>query len=843
MHQDAFNLVAEGVLWVDEAGRVQYCNDAAAALLGYSRNGLLASSYFEVNPHFSILGWKKYWSRLSKHSFERLDTEFVNRDGKLFSIRGRAGFDIYAFEPELCVLVFESAEKGKREADLLASTERDANMGNWEVNLTTNQVYISTLVRKWLSLSNERQVYSTAEFTDLLKKRIAGDIYEEGRKAYKALKQTVDYCDFRTCLISDFGDEHPTLTEYILRAQSVENELEIFKVYGTICPAKQGSSIQNKLANGVDFTRVALDHQPNAVFVISYTDRKIVYANDRAVELTHYTKRELMAMAASQLVPPSNTRETAALYIKVRESKYVELETTMVCKDAAVLPVLARTYYFERDGEEFMIIISEDISDRTAYVGDRQLYATTLDALSEWVIWINANEKVVLLNEAARRKLSRKTSQDLVGLSISSLMPDLEIPSLAEIRQEKIDGRRRNAIDYVYTNASSEDRTLQVRFRQVAAGAQYFLCLICRDVTQQYTNKRKLQETKRRVDELTKQLQSENETLREQIEKVNTGGSIITVSKKYRKILGQIAQVADTDATVLVTGETGTGKELLAQSLHRFSSRGGKPLVSVNCAALPENLIESELFGHERGSFTGAFAQKKGKFELAHTSTIFLDEIGELPLDLQSKLLRVLQEGEIQRIGSTEVIHVDVRVVAATNRDLERMINQGTFREDLFYRLNVFPIHNLPLRERTEDIPVLVKHFAKVYSDRMGRNITHIKPQDLELLAAYDFPGNVRELINLVERAVITSKSSTLNLSDSLSALRRSSRGTDDGSFRNERIISFEAMQKQYIIEALRRTGGKVTGPGGAAEILDLNGRTLMSKMNKLGIDRNKFTG
>jgi len=210
---------------------------------------------------------------------------------------------------------------------------------------------------------------------------------------------------------------------------------------------------------------------------------------------------------------------------------------------------------------------------------------------------------------------------------------------------------------------------------------------------------------------------------------------------------------------------------------------------------------------------------------------------------MQSKLLRALQEGEIQRIGSPDIIKVDVRVVAATNRDLERMIREGSFREDLFYRLNVFPIHNLPLRERPEDIPVLVKHFTKIYAQKMGRPVSQINQKDLEKLVAYDFPGNVRELINLVERAVITSRDSTLNLGASLRALRRTDRGDGKLSLSpNDRLVSFEEMQRQYIMEALRRTKGKVTGAGGAAELLDVNGRTLMSKMVKLGIDRGEFT-
>ncbi len=843
MHQDAFDLVTEGVLWVDGSGRIQYGNESAAALLGYSRNALLRASYFEINPHFSILGWKKFWSRLEENIQERLDTEFVNRDGKLFSIKGRAGFDIYSVDPELCVVVFQATEAGKRDADLLEAVQRDGNIGSWEVNLTTGRVYISLQIRRWMGLPLDREFYPASEYLEIIQQQTVTDLFASARLAYKQLRKSANSVEFTLQLKTLATDKHTAPTTYVIRAQSVENELEVYKVYGTLSPEAGSSSSPVHRPIQEDLLQTALDRQLDAVYIISYADRKIAYANDHAMEVTGYSKRELMGVPASELIDPEESDFMAGIYDLLRERKYVERSMLGSRQSGAKESVTARFYYYQRDEEEYMIIISRDSSKETAYSENLQLYVTTLDALNEWVIWLNPASEVVLLNDAARRKLRRKTSRDLEGLHIQELMPDLEIPPLSEIRQEQIDGRFRTATDYIYTNTSGDDRTLQVRFAQVAAGSRFFLCLICRDVTVQYTNKRRLQKTKRRVDELTKQLQSENETLREQIEQVNTSGPIITVSRKYQQILAQIAQVADTDATVLVTGETGTGKELLAQSIHKFSTRSRKPLVSVNCAALPENLIESELFGHERGSFTGAFAQKKGKFELADAGTIFLDEIGELPLDMQSKLLRVLQEGEIQRIGSVESINVDVRIVAATNRDLEHMINQGTFREDLFYRLNVFPIHNLPLRERTEDIPVLVKHFAKVYSDRMGRNITHINPKDLKQLIEYEFPGNVRELINLVERAVITSQGDTLNLNASLRVLRRSERNDENYSFRGERIVPFEVMQKQYIIEALKRSGGKVTGPGGAAELLDLNGRTLMSKMNKLGIDRNKFTG
>lgn len=840
MHQDAFDLVSEGALWVMKDGSIQYANEEAATLLGYSRNALLRVNYFEINPHFSRMGWMRFWNRLQGNANERLDTEFVNRDGKLMPVRGRVGFDIYSIDPELCLVIFQATEAGKRDEDLLRVVQEDGSIAGWEINLTTNRVFVTPPIRDWVGLPADRAFYPCEELLSLFRQRIVGAPYENVRQAYKKLRQSAGET------VVDLELENANTgqaSRYRIRARSLENELETYKIFGTIQPLDESGLPDPSPELSETLTQVALNNQTDAVYIVGYENRRVRYVNDRAVEMMGYTRSEIVGMHDKKLTIRAERDLLDSLYDELRTRKYTEVAATARRKDGSTFQVNAHAHYCRQDGKEYLIMISRE-ANRVDLVGDTtSLYSTTLDALNEWVIWLDSGNRVVMVNEAARRKLRRKTSLELEGRPIGDLMPDLPVPALSDIRQEQLDGRYRAAIDYVWANTSGDDRTLQVRFAQVAADNQFYLCLICRDVTLQYLNKRKLQKTKRRVDELTRQLQSENETLRQQVEQINTNGPIITVSNKYQQILAQIAQVADTDATVLVTGETGTGKELLAQSIHTFSRRSRKPLVSVNCAALPENLIESELFGHERGAFTGAFAQKKGKFELADDGTIFLDEIGELPLDMQAKLLRVLQEGEIQRIGSTQSISVDVRVVAATNRDLEKMIHKGTFREDLFYRLNVFPIHNPPLRERPEDIPVLVNHFTKQYADRMGRNITHIHQKDIDRLVAYDFPGNVRELINLVERAVITTRGDTLNLSASLQALRRGDRTDEGRSFRGERIISFEAMQKQYIIEALKRTNGKVTGPGGAAELLQLNGRTLMSKMNKFGIDRNKFTG
>jgi transcriptional regulator with GAF, ATPase, and Fis domain len=306
---------------------------------------------------------------------------------------------------------------------------------------------------------------------------------------------------------------------------------------------------------------------------------------------------------------------------------------------------------------------------------------------------------------------------------------------------------------------------------------------------------------------------------------------IIGNSPALEAVLEQVERVATTGSTVLIQGETGTGKELIAQAIHNISSRCGRPFVRLNCAAIPLDLLESELFGHERGAFTGAIAQKIGRFELADKGTLFLDEIGDIPPALQPKLLRVLQEQEFERLGSTRTHKVDVRLVAATHRDLTEMVNQGEFRSDLYYRLNVFPVLLPPLRERRDDIPALVTHFVEILGRRMGREIEHIPPETMSALSSYQWPGNIRELQNLIERAVILSNHGVLpNPLPTTEIEQRAAVSLGGTTLRDS--------ERTLILRTLETVGWIIGGPKGAAAKLGLKRTTLIHKMQKLGIAR-----
>jgi PAS domain S-box-containing protein len=357
------------------------------------------------------------------------------------------------------------------------------------------------------------------------------------------------------------------------------------------------------------------------------------------------------------------------------------------------------------------------------------------------------------------------------------------------------------------------------------------------DVTEQRQAQAALETAFEEIKRLKDRLQDENMALREEIDQAFMFEEIVGTSAALKAVLSHVTKVAPTDSTVLISGETGTGKELIARAIHKHSRRADRAFVSLNCAATPPSLIASELFGHEKGAFTGAIQQRRGRFELAHSGTIFLDEIGEIPMDTQIVLLRVLQERQIERVGGSRAIPVDVRVVAATNRDLAAAVADGSFRSDLFYRLNVFPIDVPPLRKRREDIPILVEYFVKRFAEKMAKRIRRIETRTLELCERYPWPGNIRELQNIVERSVILCGSDTFSIDEawlSQAQLRPEAVGALPSALQDQ--------EKELIEAALAKSRGKVAGPRGAAATLGIPASTLESKIKQLGIEKGRFS-
>jgi len=358
------------------------------------------------------------------------------------------------------------------------------------------------------------------------------------------------------------------------------------------------------------------------------------------------------------------------------------------------------------------------------------------------------------------------------------------------------------------------------------------------DVTEQRQAQAALEQAFDEIKRLKDRLQDENLALREELDQASMFEEIVGASAALKTVLSHVSKVAPTDSTVLISGETGTGKELIARAIHKHSRRAERAFVSLNCAATPPSLIASELFGHEKGAFTGAVQQRRGRFELAHSGTIFLDEIGEIPLDTQVVLLRVLQERQIERVGGSRAIPVDVRVIAASNRDLPAAIAAGSFRSDLFYRLNVFPIHVPALRQRPDDIPILVEYFVKRFAENMAKRIRRIDKSTLELCERYSWPGNIRELQNIVERSVILCNGDTFSIDEAW--LAGQSPLLRDGS--SPLPDTLQDKEKEMIEAALAKTKGRVAGPRGAAATLGIPPSTLESKIKQLKIVKSRFT-
>lgn len=439
---------------------------------------------------------------------------------------------------------------------------------------------------------------------------------------------------------------------------------------------------------------------------------------------------------------------------------------------------------------------------------------------------LDDNGKIFDVNHQACLTLGY-TCEELLKMSISEV--DIE----AEDKQHKIQYWKSLApgqyITFEGMHRRKDESTfpVEIRLGRLDLGEKEFYLALCRNISKRKQRETELLKAFEKIKELKEELEKENNYLRGEIELRYLHHKIIGESDAIKRVLGQAEKVAETNTCVLILGETGTGKELLAHAIHNMSDRKRHPMIKVNCASLPATLIESELFGREKGAFTGAVSKQIGRFEAAHGTTIFLDEIGDLPMELQPKLLRVLQEGEFERLGSTKTISVDTRVIAATNRNLTEMARKQIFRQDLYYRLNVFPITLPPLRERQEDIPLIVWAMVDKFSKSMGKPVKRILKKDMILLTQNPWPGNVRELKNVIERAMIMSTGPTLQFGF-----------LADMETPTETNLSLKEIEKKHILKVLHHTNWRVSGKNGAAEMLVLKPTTLEAKMKRMGIKR-----
>ncbi|MCF8360842.1 MAG: sigma 54-interacting transcriptional regulator [Prolixibacteraceae bacterium] len=580
-------------------------------------------------------------------------------------------------------------------------------------------------------------------------------------------------------------------------------------------------------------------NQSNEPFFWIDKEGTVQHVNPAAMKLSGFEYDEIVGTKIYDLHPDENEQIWKERWEKLKKEKRIVFEKKQPKEDGTFIDIEVAQNYVEFEGHAYTVSL---VKEKTKEYAIRNKLIESERRLSTLMANLPGMAYRCLLDKNWTMEFISKGCEKLTGY-----LPDELMNNHILSYQDLIHKEDRLAVWELVNNGVEQHKPFQIKYRiKTATGEEKWVWEqgsavrnendeivalegFITDITENKKAEQELIEKEKIVRELKDKLQEETVYLQEEIKLTNNFEEIITKSPKFRKVLTNIQRVSSTDSTVLIQGETGTGKELIARAIHNTSNRSDRVLIKVNCAALAPELIESELFGHEKGAFTGAYNKKAGRFELANKGTIFLDEIGELPLNLQVKLLRVLQEGEFDRLGGTKTIKTDVRVIAATNRNLEKAVEKGDFREDLFYRLNVFPVFIPPLRERKEDIPLLVHFFVKRYASKTGRQIKETSEKVLKSLSEYHWPGNVRELENIIERAVVLCTGKRLIYGDWI---------PENKIGGGLKLQTLKENERNHILKALETTNWRISGEKGAAKLLDMKRTTLESRMNKLGINR-----
>ncbi len=579
---------------------------------------------------------------------------------------------------------------------------------------------------------------------------------------------------------------------------------------------------------GDDLFRQVVEHAADALYLVA-PGGDILDVNQASCEMLGYRRQELLELSILEIIDGMTPERFTEILQLIGPGTPWTGEYLHIRKDGSRVPVEVRVGAFMSDERKLRVAFARDITQRQeaerALRQSEERFAGIFRSAMDAIIIMDSDGRVDLFNEAAEN-IFRCPASDAIGQPLDRFLSPEFRAAIAESLHAFASGEEThrylwNEDGLMAIRATKEEFPVEATFSRFTVSGEPLYTIILRDVDEKAKSEARIS-----------RLEQETSYLREEIDSERPFGEFVGNSAAILSVFKAAETVAGTESTVLITGETGTGKELVARAIHNASARTEKPLVKVNCAALPHGLIESELFGHEKGAFTGATTRRLGRFELADAGTIFLDEIGDMPADVQVKLLRVLQAGEFERVGGTRTIKVNVRVVAATNRNLQQAVEDGEFRADLFYRLHVFPIHVPALRDRPEDIPLLVRYFIAKFAARSGKTVETIPKSAMNYLLAYEWPGNVRELENLVERAVILTQGTELEFGD---WLQRSVAGPDAGQ-----DLALDEVQKNHILRVLKLAGGKVSGEGGAAELLGLKPTTLESRMKKLGIQRTR---
>ncbi len=628
------------------------------------------------------------------------------------------------------------------------------------------------------------------------------------------------------------------------------------------------------LPDSSELFRVLFEQAADTLFICDREGR-FVDANAQACRELGYRKGELLQLSLRHIDDAFMTRPEEIWFWKnLPRDQAFSMEVVHKRKDGSQFPVELRFSIIEPpEGGPLMLALGRNLSERRsaekALRKSEERFRNLFDQAADALFIIDLDGRYIDINRQACLELGY-SREEFLRMSVRDIDDDFRTRPKEKWFWETFPKNEAVSFEVAHKRKDGTKFPVEVKLSLIEASSKEkpHLLSLCRNITErkqaeaeiirhrkhleemvrdrtaalesanaaliEENSERKrtekaLQKAIEEINALKELVEAENLYLKKEIKLQHGHEEIVGRSRALRKVLSQVELVADTDSTVLIMGETGTGKELIARAIHNMSRRKKQAMVKVNCAALPPTLIESELFGHEKGAFTGAVAKQVGRFETADGSTLFLDEISETSLALQAKLLRVLQEGQFERIGSSKTQSVSVRIIAATNRDLHKSVEEGLFREDLYYRLNVFPIHVPPLRDRREDLPLLVETFAAEFSQTMGKNIEQVSRKSIQDMMQYSWPGNIRELKNVIERSLILCESKTLTVQLPKGA---------DGQPSTNRDESLEQVERQHIRSVLDATGWRIRGAGGAAERLGLKPTTLESKMKKLGLRR-----
>ena len=720
----------------------------------------------------------------------------------------------------------------------LTEAQRLTHTGSWAFDIASDRyVHVSEECLRVFGLDSQE----ASPTREVIFRRIHPDDSEAVKRGFeRSVHEKVNTSnEFRIVL-----PDGAVKTVHVTRHPVLNSAGDVVKLFGIAVDITERKQAEEALRESETRFRTFVDHAGDALFVRDLEQGTIVDVNRQACESLGYTRQELIGTMAVAFHLDADRAELESVAKRAAAGETVVDTHWHQRKDGSTFPVEAHTSLLSYGGRRFLLNVARDISDRV-----RAEEKLRQDEMELRQIVDAVPQHIFVLEPDGRFRYANRRDLEYSGLTLEDVLAPGHLANI--VHPDDLERLLRESEQVIAQGTPWESEA-----RLLGKDGQYRWFLIrlnpLRDeqghIIRWYGTRTDIEDRKQAEDglrtaldevkKLRDQLYNENIALREEIDKASMFEEIVGTSPALQSVLSRVAKVAPTDSTVLITGETGTGKELIARAIHKRSHRSSRAFVTANCAAIPRDLIASELFGHEKGAFTGATQRHLGRFELAGGGTIFLDEVGELPAETQIALLRVLQEHEFDRVGGNRSIQTDVRVIAATNRDLQAAIGAGTFRSDLFYRLNVFPIEIPPLRKRRGDIPLLVEYFIDRYARKAGKRIRGVNKKTLDLFQSYPWPGNIRELQNVIERSVIVCETEVFSVDESWLSRQPLA---DEAKSPLDLTEKLAAQEREMIEAALRECGGRVFGPSGAAAKLGMPRSTLESKIRSFKINKNRF--